>query len=191
MRLCNLVLAAAASAVFATSASAAITAQWVQVPIPESIAELDGFQTWDLVVDVTPEDRFLSFRAYSVPESGFTLYNSPQNTAGNASPFAPPSVDFIGFFPSLQFDSYLQTPSLPGSAGAPFGIGSPIIVIGGSTPDGLGDTQSGTESFSSSLISFASGSLTTPEGLDGRIMRMTFSGPAPSFNGRVFSREGP
>ncbi|MGF1633997.1 MAG: PEP-CTERM sorting domain-containing protein, partial [Phycisphaerae bacterium] len=33
--------------------------------------------------------------------------------------------------------------------------------------------------------------LDLPEGIDGRIMRMTFSGPAPSFNGRVFSREGP
>jgi hypothetical protein len=160
----------------AASANAAITAVWVQNTItPGAFTDSQapvpaGAQSWDLVVTITGGDDWISGRLYS---DSSTFYNHPFG-ANNG----PPNSALFPAFPGLEFDTYVRSPSgNPGDA----------LILGGSTPDGQGDTP--TAIFSSSTVSVFWGDLVNTGDGTFSVARITFSGAVPTFTGKLFSAQ--
>jgi hypothetical protein len=114
IRTCTVVAAAAAAAALsASSASADLSLFWQQVPItattdastpPPGIA---GYETWDLMMTITPGDDFTSMKMHWDPIAPIF-----QHSRGQGSPnFGPPNTTIIPTFPALEFDSYVRGPA--------------------------------------------------------------------------------
>jgi hypothetical protein len=171
MRVGKLLSAAIAVGLFASAASAALTATWVQNTIsPAAItadATLANMQSWSLNVTYTDGDWASAGLRATLP-AGNTFYNP---ALGGST---KPAGALIAAFPNLAFDTYVTGPADPGG-GAP---GAPS-VLGGFPNDpasfgGSGDAIPGT-------VSASWGDLTSSAPGTYEIARLTFpSSVAPS-----------
>jgi hypothetical protein len=186
MRFGKLFLAAAAVGLPASVSSAAITAFWEQRPItattdgvtpPPGIA---GYETWDLMITLTPGDDFTSFRLLMDP-AGQIFHHALGQGAPN---FGPPSSALEPTFPAVVFDSYLRGPA------------DGVTVLG--STDGTNDLPP-PGIFDNNRLAVAAGDLSAnTQGGTFQLLRMTFQpGVAPNpvypsiaagtLLGRVFS----
>jgi hypothetical protein len=156
---------------------AAITPWWQPVPITATTdasgANLEGFQCWDLMADVSVGDNFTSMRIFSDP--GGTIFHHAQ---GQPAPnFGAPTAAMIAHYPALAFDSFLRGPRDHG------------MTVVGST-DGTNDLPP-PGVFDADRLAIAAGFLlTVVHERQLHLVRLTFDGPIPQVTGSVYTVQG-
>jgi hypothetical protein len=138
MRLGNAILAAAACGVMASSASAALTAQWVQNTItPAAITadpQLANMQSWSLRVTNT-DGHWASAGLRATLPAGGVFYQTPATRGGGDT---HPNPAFFPVFPEVEFDTYVSSARNQAGSNAPAILGAypendPPQSFGGAT----------------------------------------------------------
>jgi hypothetical protein len=131
-------LAAAACGVMATSAHAALSAQWVQVPISAAAitadATLANMQSWSLRSTNT-DGHWASAGLRATLPAGGAFYQTPPTRGGGDS---HPNPAFFPVFPEVEFDTYISSARNQAGANAPAVLGAypendPPQSFGGAT----------------------------------------------------------
>jgi hypothetical protein len=133
MRVGKLLSAAIAVGLFASAASAAITATWVQNTISAAAITNDPtlatMQSWSLNVTYTDGDWASAGLRATLPVGNVFYQNA---LGGNTKP----NPSFVALFPGLAYDTYVTGPADTGSTGAPSvlgGLTEPTASFGGAT----------------------------------------------------------
>lgn len=157
--------AVAATVGLSSTAFATMTAAWVNVSNENGGVGLPaGFESWDLRITTTGNSDWRSARIFT----NGTFYQDP--LGGNSG---PGNSAFFPLVPSLRFDTYVSSPAGAGST----------IVLGGF--NGTNELPPGQIVFNESQLGIVWGDLVNSPPGEYTLARVTFSGPSPSFIGRI------
>lgn len=138
MRLGKAFLAAAACGVMASSASAALTAEWVKNTITPAAITADpalaSMQSWSLRVTNTDGHWASAGLRVTLP-AGNVFYQTPATRGGGDT---HPNPAFFPVFPEVEFDTYVSSARNQAGANAPAILGAypenqPPQSFGGAT----------------------------------------------------------